>query len=421
VNNANQAKVLNVVKASKQGDVSYVAMYSCKQGEQSWESPDLFSGKGGSVYTAGLLGALENRKCADADGNLVPALVEQQTKSFVANWCRTNGRTMTPGSSSESFADTIFLGRLPGGNVSPNPNPNPNPSPGPGPNPKEDEGIGGLRLTGLPTGAKVKVAGNAISADLYRQSLANGQTRGVDVEVTAPGYATYRTRAVLEGGRTVSVAVRMERAGAEDTGPERPLRFRGAVGDSWKTVSTLAMDVEGSSLKVISRQRTTVIGASSSGDLTLRDEATSIRIIIDDDADDEPAGPPEVRTISARGALVKINGDASGAVLLAMQSIVFPERSVKPGERWTHEHSGAMFGSARVTSSYVFEREETFAGEPAIRVRMDSRGPGGSTLTATAILRKKDLRVMKVNGRFTNLQFPGAPIPVSGTIEMITE
>ncbi|MDX2066707.1 MAG: caspase family protein [Fimbriimonadaceae bacterium] len=413
VNNANQAKVLNVVKASKQGDVSYVAMYSCKQGEQSWESPDLFSGKGGSVYTAGLLGALENRKCADADGNLVPALVEQQTKSFVANWCRANGRTMTPGSSSESFADTIFLGRLAGGDVRPNPEPQP----------ENEAGVAILQLTGLPARAEVKVDGKSVSGGRYQQALAKGQTRGVDIQVFAAGYGTVMTRAVLEGGRTVTVPVKMtpEKEGAGDIGPDRAFRFRGAVNDTWQSVITVVMNVDGTSLRVVTRQRTTVTATTATGDLTLRDDVLSTRVIIDDEEDSMPPSGSEVRGISARGALVRVNGDSSAAVLLAMQGIVFPEQAIKPGERWTHEHKGSMYGSARVTSNYVFEREETYGGEAAIRIRMEARGPNGSSLTATAILRKKDCRLMKVNGRFANLQFPGAPIPVSGTIDMQVE
>ncbi|MFY7952846.1 MAG: hypothetical protein ACOVT5_10085, partial [Armatimonadaceae bacterium] len=58
-----------------------------------------------------------------------------------------------------------------------------------------------LRLTGLPTGAVVKVDGKALAGDRYEVDLIDVDRKEVTVFVTAEGYESEVSEAVLERGK----------------------------------------------------------------------------------------------------------------------------------------------------------------------------------------------------------------------------
>lgn len=91
-------KLGRVVRASKFGQVSWTAMYSCSDGEKSYEDPNAYgTSNGGGVYTQAFIKALGNANSARGDGSIVPSLVNESLGEQIAQWNqRFPDKPMTP-------------------------------------------------------------------------------------------------------------------------------------------------------------------------------------------------------------------------------------------------------------------------------------------------------------------------------------
>lgn len=134
-------------------------------------------------------------------------------------------------------------------------------------------------------------------------------------------------------------------------------------------------------------------------------------------------------TYKATGEVVDIkaeNTDSSVWRMANLQSFVVPDKAMKVGDEWTIEgKKDEKTGAVATKGTFKIEAAETVGKYECMKVKFNVKETEGGDAAASAEgfswVNKKDGTLAKVEGKWINAPFPGAPGPINAKIVMTRE
>lgn len=162
------------------------------------------------------------------------------------------------------------------------------------------------------------------------------------------------------------------------------LQLRAMAGQNKKTqaVVTFSGDFAGNKFNRESKDvsKTSFTSVSASGEITFESRTESSETTINGmkDEDDEPDKSVDTFTVRPNGTLVSFKTDDEekdeehvNERLFSATQIVFPDKPVGPGDKWTHEYkSDSTLGTKNATGEFEFLALETKNGVPCAKIKI---------------------------------------------------
>ncbi len=141
-----------------------------------------------------------------------------------------------------------------------------------------------------------------------------------------------------------------------------------------------------------------------------------------------PASTQSV-TYKANGEVIEIKAevsDSSAYRTANLISFIAPEKAVKVGDTWTSEiKKDEKTGAMSVKGTYKVEAEEKIGDWEVLKVKYSSKETEGGDTAASAEgivwILKKDGSMVKSEGAWKNVPFPGAPAPIDAKYSLVRE
>lgn len=141
--------------------------------------------------------------------------------------------------------------------------------------------------------------------------------------------------------------------------------------------------------------------------------------------------PASVQTITykATGEIVEIKAeqvDASVYRTANLTSFIVGDKPVKVGDTWTTEiKKDEKTGAAAAKGTYKVEAEEKIGDYECYKVKYSTKevdgGEAAAVSESTSWISKKDGSMVKSEGTWKNMPFPGAPMPINAKFTMTRE
>ena len=140
-------------------------------------------------------------------------------------------------------------------------------------------------------------------------------------------------------------------------------------------------------------------------------------------------GSVQTFTYKPNGEVVEIkaeNVDASVYRTAILTSFIFADKAVKVGDDWTFEiKKDEKTGTVPAKQTYKVEAEEKVGDVDTFKVKFSTKetegGDSAASCEGTAWISKKDSTLVKSEGVWKNVPFPGAPGPINAKYTMARE
>ncbi len=200
------------------------------------------------------------------------------------------------------------------------------------------------------------------------------------------------------------------------------LRWKPKEGDAITYSTEATFDVGGTQASIKSKTLEKVLKVDADGTYSV--QSSTLEGMVTYLGQQIPLRKPITVTLyRPTGEVVSITGDDINAVSYRSANLTMlrrPENPVNVLDKWSTEIKGdPKLGSIGMKGSYTVEAEEKVGEFDTLRVtavNKEQEGTDAGTVEATFWINKADGSVIKTTAKWTNVTFPGAPAPVSGTI-----
>lgn len=209
------------------------------------------------------------------------------------------------------------------------------------------------------------------------------------------------------------------------------LEWKPKVGDvtKYKIDVKASMDMGGAMGDIVfGMVQTTKVTKVADGKVVIDGTTGNMTLVVNGEDMSEMMGNQSMATVStynANGELVSIKGDdMGGANPVRMEnaySLIYPNKDVKAGDKWSRTIKGNAAGAVDAEATYTVDGFETIGADRVIRIKGDfkeTKGAAPMTVMSTVWLREKDGAPVKGTYNMKNVEFqPGMP-PVAAIATM---
>jgi hypothetical protein len=143
---------------------------------------------------------------------------------------------------------------------------------------------------------------------------------------------------------------------------------------------------------------------------------------------DAPGGGVTTTVYEMNNVVKEIRGemtDGSAYRMAALNGVVMPGKDVAVGDKWSHTFKAdSARGSVAASGEFEVLAEEQVGGVDTVKIKAtvrETEGAEPASSEGTFWLAKSDGNVVKMEAKWTNAPFPGAPAPISATVTMTRE
>ncbi len=143
---------------------------------------------------------------------------------------------------------------------------------------------------------------------------------------------------------------------------------------------------------------------------------------------DLPSGNPSTTVYAKDGTVKEITGDQTTADTYRMANlgVVFdPGKPLNVGDTWSYDFKkDAKTGAVAAKGTYKLLAEEKVGSFDTLKIQVnvkESEGTDPAANDGTVWISKTDGSVVKMDQKWTNAPFPGAPAPINATVKMDRE
>lgn len=206
------------------------------------------------------------------------------------------------------------------------------------------------------------------------------------------------------------------------------LKRTAKVGDTAKYRLKADIDLQGTEATFSELVTEKITKVESNGNYTVETAHSEGKIVFGGQDMDAPPSS-QTFTYKSNGEVVEIKAegvDGSHYRTANLTAVVMAEKAVKVGDDWTHEiKKDEKTGVAALKSSYKVEAAEKIGDFETLKVKYSTKETEGGDAAASAEgiawISKKDGSLVKSEGSFKNVPFPGAPMPISAKFSLTRE
>lgn len=200
------------------------------------------------------------------------------------------------------------------------------------------------------------------------------------------------------------------------------------VGDTAKYRLKADVDIQGTEATFTELVTEKITKVEGSGNYTVETSHSEGKIVFG--GQEMPADPStQTFTYKSNGELVEIkadNVDASHYRTANLTAVIMSDKAVKVGDEWTHEiKKDEKSGAVALKSTYKVEAAEKVGDFETFKVKFSTKESEGGDAAASsdgvAWINKKDGSLVKSEGSFKNVPFPGAPMPINAKFSLTRE
>lgn len=203
------------------------------------------------------------------------------------------------------------------------------------------------------------------------------------------------------------------------------LKYVPKEGATLRYMLSITMDLQGVQAKMDSNVEQKVLKVDPDGTYSVQSNTLSGKAVFGGQELQMPTSV-SVTVYRANGEVVSISGAQVDPTSMRTQFLTMlkrPDNPVKASDTWIEDiKSDPVTKTPSVHGSFKFDGEEKVGSVDALKIEAtvsegDVATPG-STLESFWI-DKADGSIVKYDCKFTNMPFPGAPGPISGTMAMV--
>lgn len=192
----------------------------------------------------------------------------------------------------------------------------------------------------------------------------------------------------------------------------------------------MAADVEygGMALKAKFLVTEKTVKVDSDGSFKLEQAQLEGKLDMNGQEQDIPTGGPTTTVYTKEGDVKEITGDQTSpdTYRLANLGVLHdPGKTLSVGDTWTYEIKGdAKTGAVPAKAEYKILGEEKVGSWDTLKVKStikESEGTDPASSDGTIWISKADGSTVKMDVKWVNAPFPGAPGPINATVKMDRE
>lgn len=172
------------------------------------------------------------------------------------------------------------------------------------------------------------------------------------------------------------------------------------------------------------KEKTTKV--DSDGSYTVESQTQDAKINMNGQEMDAPGSDSVTTSIyTAEGLTKEIKGDSASDSAYRMSNLgalVTPGKEINVGDTWTHEFKAdAKTGVVAAKAEYKLLGEEKIGDIDTLKIKVNITETEGSTPASsdgTAWVSKADGSTVKLEAKWTNAPFPGAPAPINANVTL---
>lgn len=206
------------------------------------------------------------------------------------------------------------------------------------------------------------------------------------------------------------------------------LKRTAKVGDSAKYRLKADVDVQGTEVQFTALVSEKISKVESNGNYVIESTQSEGKATFGGQDMDAPT-TSQTMTYKSTGELLELKAeDTSPQVYRTaiLTTFVVTDKPVKVGDTWNVElKKDDKTGAVPVKGSYKVEAEEKVGEVECFKVKYTTKenegGDAAATVEATSWINKKDGSLVKSEGNWKNVQFPGVPMPINAKFTLVKE
>ncbi len=198
------------------------------------------------------------------------------------------------------------------------------------------------------------------------------------------------------------------------------LKLSPKVGDVLKYHQTAKLDFNGMEIEFSATTTHKVVKVEANGDYSTKEDLSEMKLNGNDAPDGAgPAG--STTTLSAKGELIKIEGervDESAYRNANLSLFVFTDKALNAGDSWSYDvKENKTTGAVAAKADYTFVGEDKVGAIEAYKIKYVNKetATGGASSEGFIWLRKSDNAMVKLTAKWTNVPIAGVG-PISGDV-----
>lgn len=206
------------------------------------------------------------------------------------------------------------------------------------------------------------------------------------------------------------------------------LKRAAKTGESLKYRLKADVDFQGTevALTMLVTEKTSKV--ESNGNYVVESAQSEGKIVFGGQEMDAPDST-QTTTYKATGEIVEIKAeqvDGNAYRTAHLTAFITTDKPVKVGDTWTTEiKKDEKTGAVDAKGSYKVEAEEKVGSHECFKVKYTTKevegGEAAATCDATSWISKKDGSIVKSEGLWKNVPFPGAPGPINAKFSLTRE
>lgn len=206
------------------------------------------------------------------------------------------------------------------------------------------------------------------------------------------------------------------------------LKRTAKVGDAIKYRLKADVEIQGMEANFTTLVTEKVSKVEANGNYVLESTQSEGKVSLSGQEMDVP-GSTQTFTYKANGEVVDIKADSVDSSVYRtanLTAFVVAEKALKVGDEWTHEiKKDEKTGVLPAKGTYKVEAEEKVGDFETYKVKFTTKetegGDSAASCEGIAWINKKDGTMVKSEGTWKNVPFPGAPGPINAKFVMTRE
>lgn len=206
------------------------------------------------------------------------------------------------------------------------------------------------------------------------------------------------------------------------------LKRAAKAGESLKYRLKADVDFQGTEIALTMQVTEKTSKVEANGNYVVESAQSNGKIVFGGQEMDAPDST-QVTTYTATGEIIEIKADQvdSNAYRTAnLTAFITSDKPVKVGDTWTTEiKKNDKTGAVAAKGTYKVEGEEKVGDHECFKVKYTTKevegGESAATCDATSWISKKDGSIVKSEGMWKNVPFPGAPGPINAKFSLTRE
>ena len=200
------------------------------------------------------------------------------------------------------------------------------------------------------------------------------------------------------------------------------------AGDSAKYRLKADIDFQGMEATFTALVVEKITKIESNGNFIVESSYSEGKVVFSGQEMDAP-GTTSTYTYKPTGEVVDIKAETVDSNVYRtanLTSFMVPDKSVKVGDEWTTEiKKDEKTGALAAKGTYKVEAEEKVGDFDTFKVKYSTKETDGGDAAAScegfAWVNKKDGSMVKTEGAWKNMPFPGAPAPLNAKFSLVRE